>query len=139
MKRIHNLFIWAVAATVNLAFCTSCEKNADQNIYTQVTFVAELADGRSIMRMEVDKTLNGTFLRNLNTMMEYELPLFINNRGNVKLQKGIYLIGFDADATFADGTTARVRCSGHTAQSTAIELLNDYETIVLPLTQINFN
>ena len=55
----------------------------------------------------------------------------------MKLQKGVYLIAFDADATFADGTTARVRCSGYSAAETAAELLDDNETIVLRLTQIN--
>ena len=134
-KRIHCILLMMVVASA--ICCTSCDDNTDRNIYTQVTMVAELPDGRSIVRMEADETLDGTYLRNINNRMEYEFPLFINNCGNVKLQKGVYLIAFDADATFADGTTARVRCSEYSAAETAAELLDDNETIVLRLTQIN--
>lgn len=131
------MLMWMVIVSAGIVFCASCDESTDQNIYAQVTMVAELSDGRSIVRMEVDESLEGTYLRNINNRMEYEFPLFINNCGSVKLQKGVYLIAFDADAIFADGTTARVRCSSYSAAETAAELLNDNETIVLYLTQIN--
>ncbi len=137
MKGMHNILIWMAAMAASTGLCASCEKDADQDIYTQVTMIARLTDGRSIVRMEVDETLDGTYLRNINNRMDYEYPLFINNYGSVRLQKGIYLMAFEADAVFADGTTARVRCSGYSTAETAVELLDDYETIELYLTQIN--
>ncbi len=116
---------------------TSCNDESTQSLFSQVTFRAELPDGRKIVRMEVDKTLPSTYLRNLNSYTNYEFPLFVNNQGTTRLQKGIYLISFDAIATFEDGTTARVRSSQYSNAENALPLLNDNENIPLILYLIN--
>ena len=117
--------------------CASCEDNADQLLFCDVTLMPALPDGRTIVRMEVDTTLASTYLRNVNNRQNYEFPIFVNNRGTVRVQKGVYLISFDARATFSDGTTARVRSSQHANPEKAVTLLNDTEAVVLQLTLLN--
>ena len=95
-----------------------------------------MPDGRNIVRMEVDQTLAGTFIRNLNTRMDYDFPLFVNGEGTVKLLKGVYLIAFDATATFADGKSKRVRYSGSSSPAKALNLLGDNEVVVLKLMEL---
>ena len=63
--------------------------------------------------------------------------VFVNNRGTVRVQKGVYLISFDAVATFSDGSVARVRSSEHANAERAVNLLGDVEAVVLNLTVIN--
>lgn len=115
-------------------FC-GCKKQSD-DIYTTVLLKAQMPDGRNIVRMEVDETLAGTFIRNLNTRMDYDFPLFVNGEGTVKLLKGVYLIAFDATATFADGKSKRVRYSGSSSPAKALNLLGDNEVVVLKLMEL---
>ena len=122
---------------VLLTVLTACEDRGDEHLFCDVTLMTSLPDGRSIVRMEADASLAGTFLRNVNNRQEYDFPLFVNNRGTVRVQKGVYLISFDARATFSDGTTARVRSSQHANPEKAVTLLNDTEAVVLQLTLLN--
>lgn len=116
--------------------CASCEDNADQLLFCDVTLMPALPDGRTIVRMEVDTTLASTYLRNVNNRQNYEFPIFVNNRGTVRVQKGVYLISFDAEASFSDGTSARVRCFEYSNAERAVSLLGDTEAVVLNLTLI---
>ncbi len=116
---------------------TSCEEDTDQNLFSNVTLIPTLSDGRTIVRMEVDTTLTSTYFRNINNSIEYDFPIFANNRGTVRVQKGVYLISFDATASFSDGSSSVVRCSEHAYSEGAVSLLNDSESVVLNLTIIN--
>lgn len=96
MKRqVHFLF---PCLLVLLTVLTACEDRGDEHLFCDVTLMTSLPDGRSIVRMEADASLAGTFLRNVNNRQEYDFPLFVNNRGTVRVQKGVYLISFDARA-----------------------------------------
>ena len=112
-----------------------CKKQSD-DIYTTVSLRAQMPDGRNIVRMEVDETLAGSFIRNLNTRMDYDFPLFVNGEGTVKLLKGVYLISFDATATFSNGKHKRVRYSRSSSPEKALNLLNDNEIVVLKLMEL---
>ena len=134
MKRqVHFLF---PCLLVLLTVLTACEDRGDEHLFCDVTLMTSLPDGRSIVRMEADASLAGTFLRNVNNRQEYDFPLFVNNRGTVRVQKGVYLISFDAEASFSDGTSARVRCFEYSNAERAVSLLGDTEAVVLNLTLI---
>lgn len=119
-----------------LPLLLGCEES-ESRLFCDVTLVTALPDGRTIVRMEADETLSGTYLRNVNNRMDYSLPVFVNNRGTVRVQKGVYLISFDAVATFSDGSVARVRSSEHANAERAVNLLGDVEAVTLNLTVIN--
>ncbi len=112
-----------------------CEKDSNQNIFTIVTLnVTCPSVNAEIERVEVDNSLDGSFIRDLNTRQEYEIPVFQVGTTTVKLKKGIYMISFDGKAVFSDGQRKKVRFAGHNSPSTAVELLNDKETLNLELT-----
>lgn len=116
---------------------SSCEDKTEEKLYCDLILRAQLPDGRTIVRMEADETLTSTYLRNINNRMEYEFPIFINNQGTVRVQKGVYVLSFDAIVTFDNGKTARVRSSEYTTSEKAINLLTNSETVILNLTLLN--
>lgn len=128
-----KLRIFCILFTVVFAGCG----NTDENLFCDLTLRTSLDDGRTVIRMEVDASLEGTYLRNVNNRMEYDFPLFINGQGSVQVQKGVYIISFDGEAILSDGRTVTVRSSEHTSAETAVELLGDAEEVVLNLTVIN--
>ncbi|MDD7454647.1 MAG: hypothetical protein PUK70_00110 [Bacteroidales bacterium] len=134
ITRIFILMFSLVAAGMN----SSCEKNEDQNIYSFVTLKGVLPDGRQIVRMEANYDLASTFMRNLNNRLEYQLPIFTNNEASMVVQKGVYLVSFDATATFPDGSSARVRSAEHVAPKNALFLMNDKDTVTLNLKYLNY-
>ena len=87
-----------------------------------------------IERVEVDNSLDGSFIRDLNTRQEYDIPTFQVGTATVKLRKGIYMISFDGKAVFSDGQRKKVRFAGYNSPMTSVTLLNDKETLNLELT-----
>lgn len=120
-------------ATV-LSVLSACEKPLDQNIWCEVTFTAVLPDGSTFLLMEIDPLPDGNFLRNLNTRQDFELPLFVNGTGQVRVLKGMYYLAFDAEALFADGTRKRVRSSQYNSPEMSLRLLEDTAAVELRLT-----
>ncbi len=128
-KSIRNIILF-----FSILLC-GCEKDSGQNIFTIVTLnVTCPSVNAEIERVEVDNSLDGSFIRDLNTRQEYEIPVFQVGTTTVKLKKGIYLISFDGKAVFSDGQRKKVRFAGHNSPSTAVELLNDKEILNLELT-----
>ena len=112
-----------------------CVKDSNQNIFTIVTLnVTCPSVDAAIERVDVDNTLDGTFILDLNTRQEYEIPPFYVGTTSVKLKKGVYMISFDGKAVFKDGQRKKIRFSGYNSPVTAISLLNDKETLNLELT-----
>ncbi len=114
-------------------FAAGCETGNDRNIYCDLSLEARLPDGRNMVTMRVKEELKGSFMLNLNTSHDYDFPLFVNGRGRMTVQKGVYMISFDAEATFEDGTVKTVRCSQHNAPDKAVNLVGDTESLVLDL------
>ena len=128
-KNIRNIFI-----TLLILLC-GCEKDSGQNIFTIVTMnVTCPSVSAGIERVEVDNSLEGSFIRDLNTRQEYEIPTFQVGTATVKLRKGIYMISFDGKAVFSDGQRKKVRFAGYNSPMTSVTLLNDKETLNLELT-----
>lgn len=128
----HSLLICLIL--LSAAVC-GCEKNPDENIFTIVTMnVTCPAVKAGIERVEIDNSLDGSFIRDLNTRQEYEIPTFQVGSATVKLRKGIYMISFDGKAVFSDGQRKKVRFAGYNSPMTSVTLLGDKETLNLELT-----
>lgn len=127
--KIFSIFVLLAAA--------SCEKAEPDTLFCNLTLSASLPNGAEIVRMEVDKSLESTYMRNVNNRMEYDFPVFVNNRGALHVQKGVYLISFDAKATLQDGSIVSVRSSEHSNAERAVTLLGEREEITLNLTLLN--
>lgn len=82
----------------------------------------------------MDNSLDGSFIRDLNTRQEYDIPTFQVGTATVKLRKGIYMISFDGKAVFSDGQRKKIRFAGYNSPMTSVTLLNDKETLNLELT-----
>jgi len=123
-----------VFAYLILAFSlVACTKNADQEIYSQVTLNAILPDGANIVSMEVDMDLSGNFFRNLNTRQEYSYPVFVNGSCTFRVLKGVYIFAFDAEADMGDGTTRKVRCYEYSSPNNSVNIIDNSATIDLKL------
>lgn len=117
-----------------LSVLCSCTKPAVDNLYCQLSLQATLPDGRQAVSITVDPALPGNQLRNLNTGISYPFPTFVNNLGSLQVQKGVYVISFDGDALFADGSHATVRFSAYGTPATAVNLMGDTEVLDIKLT-----
>ena len=128
-KIIRNMLL-----PLSVILC-GCEKDSEQNVFTIVTMnVTCPSISAGIERVEVDNALDGSFIRDLNTRQEYEIPTFQVGTATVKLRKGIYMISFDGKAVFSDGQRKKVRFAGYNSPMTSVTLLNDKETLDLELT-----
>ena len=67
----------------------------------------------------------------------YDFPVFVNNKGTLRVQKGVYLISFDAKAILQDGSIVSVRSSEHSNAERAVTLLGEREEITLNLTLLD--
>lgn len=123
--------------SISLLFLCSCMGNIEKNIFCDLTIRANVSDGRNIVTMTVDESLAGSIIMNLNTSQDFDYPVFVNGKGEVRLLKGVYMMAFDADATFEDGSTGRVRCSQYNSPDKTISLTGDSEEITLELYYIN--
>ncbi|MBR1677969.1 MAG: hypothetical protein IJ701_00750 [Bacteroidales bacterium] len=121
-----------VIITVAL-LCCGCAKDVEENLFCQVSLQAVLPDGRNIVSLTVDPSLPGNLFRNLNTGINYTYPVFVNNVASLRVQKGVYQIGFDGEALFQDGSHARVRFTAWNTPLTAVNLLEDNQTLSLNL------
>ncbi len=117
-----------------LALLGGCTKPAVDKLHCQLSLQAVLPDGRQAVSIAVDPALPGNQLRNLNTGMSYPFPTFVNNQARLQIQKGVYVISFDGDALFADGSRATVRFSAFGTPATAVNILEDDQVLELKLT-----
>lgn len=116
-----------------LVLLCACTKSVEQQYMCVVTLQTELPDGRVPVSITVDPALPGNQFRNLNTGINYSFPTLVNNSGLMEVQKGVYLVSFDGDALFSDGSHATVRFTQWGTPSTSISLMDDRQTITLKL------
>ena len=115
-------------------FLCGCGSDWDSDIFTIVTInVTCPSVNAEIERVEVDNSLDGTFICDLNTKQRYEIPTFQVGTATVKLRKGLYMISFDGKAVFSDGQRRKVRFASCNSPMTSVSLLNDTETLNLEL------
>ena len=117
--------------TVFLLLAAGCTR---ENIWCDLVLQAQIPDGGKIVMMTVDPALDGNYLRNINTLETYDIPVFVNGTARVKVLKGLYVLAFDATAELESGQEKKVRFSGHTTEANAFSALED--EVTLPLTLI---
>lgn len=113
----------------------SCEKDSGQELYCTVTLKAVIQgmeDGPQTS-ITADKALEGNMFRNINTMQDYNIPEFEEGKAQIRVLKGIYMISFDGDARFADGTSVRVRAAQYNSPENSVRLTEDHCTLSLKL------
>ena len=118
---------------IAIAALCSCTKDVEEKIFCTVTLHATLPDGRPIVSMTIDPDVPGNIFKNLNTGINYQYPVFANNTCTLQVQKGVYMIAFDAEAMFQDGSVSRVRFTAWKNPLSAVSLLNDSETLEIEL------
>lgn len=134
MRLSYNKYLILLAGII-LSLCgVSCLKNPGQDIYTTINFELKMPGGENILKMEIDKSVEGNFFRNFNTGQDMDFPVFVNGKGTIQTIKGLYLIAFDSEALLTDGTTKKVRFTGHNSPDKALSLLQDEEYVELKLT-----
>ena len=124
MKKI--LLIIAVLALAG------CEKSS-QDINCLVTLQVNIPGREAPVSITADQTLNGTMFRNINTLEDYSIPVITGGIARLQVLKGIYMIAFDADAVFADGTRLRVRSAQYNSPEKSVRLVDDNCTVTLNL------
>lgn len=81
-KTIRNILL-----ILSVVLC-GCEKDSGQNVFSIVTLnVTCPSVSAGIERLEVDNSLDGSFIRDLNTRQEYDIPTFQVGTATVKLRK----------------------------------------------------
>lgn len=115
-------------------FCAmSCGTKTEPEMFSVVDVVLSTEDGASVVSMTVSPSIEGNQFRNLNTGINYTIPQFSDNHCSMRVQKGVYVIGFDGVATLSGGVKRRVRHYSHIEPVNALNLLNASETITLDL------
>ena len=134
MKLLNITYILAISilAAMGLAGCT----DAPDDIFTNVEMIIEAPDGEMLTMVRPDNGQPSTFLRDINNNRQYPIPLFVDNRAQLRMERGIYVMAFDGDAVLPDGTTRRVRMSGHSVMRDAIILNKPSETITIKVSFI---
>jgi len=117
---------------MSMTLFVGCTLDRD-DLWCSVTFEAELPDGRTMETMMVDMEADGNFLRNMNTLYEYDIASFVNGRSTQRVLKGMYLISFDSVCMMPDGSKLKVRCADHNSPNTAMDLTDDAVTVTLNL------
>lgn len=129
MKQLRIILLLLAASLI-----TGCGKEGISEIYTDVTIILDMPDGSGIVSLAIDNTVEGNFLRNMNTLREYNFPVFTSNTATIRLLKGIYVIGFDGTAILSDGTVRTVRSAQYHYPEKAVILTGGNETLTLKLT-----
>lgn len=111
----------------------SCGTKVEPELFSVVTINLSTEDGARVVSMVVSPSMEGNQFRNLNTGINYAYPRFQDNYCTMKVQKGVYVIGFDGEATFTGGIKRRVRHYSHVDPVNAVNLLNATETLTLNL------
>ena len=96
-----------------LAGAAGCSKNAEQEIFCDLTLSVQTPDGVGVNVLQIDNDTEGNILRNLNTRETFRFPVFIAGKCRLQVLRGVYEISFDGTAALDNGRTRRVRCAGH--------------------------
>jgi len=124
MKRIVVILMLLVVAA-------GCSKPVEDNIYCDVTLRLSLPGGKEVASMTVNPALRGNMFKNINTGINYPYPEFVGDVCKMTVQKGVYMIAFDGDVVYSDGTSGLVRFTGYNSLSNVRNLLEDEETVEL--------
>ncbi|MBP3257748.1 MAG: hypothetical protein IJV63_00110 [Bacteroidales bacterium] len=115
-----------------LALCllSGCSKD---NIWCQLVLVPQMPEGEEIASLTIDPSLQGNFLRNVNTLETYNYPALVAGRMRVTVLKGFYALSFDGVAELTNGRERKVRFTAYSTEANSVSLVEDECTLTLPL------
>ncbi|MBR1887455.1 MAG: hypothetical protein IJ813_03195 [Bacteroidales bacterium] len=116
-----------------LCLACSCGTKVEPELFSVVEVNLATEDGEPVVSMTVSPSLEGNQFKNLNTGINYSFPQFQNSHCTMRVQKGVYVIGFDGVASLPGGVRRRVRHYSHIDPVNAVNLLDASETITLDL------
>lgn len=122
-----------ILGIILLLLVTSCVKTIPGGVICHVTLQAQLPSGESIVALQVDNSLPGNTIRNINTGETYPIPVFVNGQCELDVLKGVYIISFDGVAALSSGKGYKVRCTEHATILTAVSLVGDSSNVTLKL------
>ena len=115
-----------------LALCllSGCSKD---NIWCQLVLVPQMPEGEEIASLTIDPSLQGNFLRNVNTLETYNYPALVGGRMRLTVLKGFYAMSFDGVAELTNGRERKVRFTAYSTEANSVSLVEDECTLTLPL------
>jgi len=122
-----------IVSILSLFLLWSCQQ---ESLFCDVSFTVTIPEEDGIVAINIDPELPGNYFRNLNTGESYDLPLFVNGKGSVRVLKGVYLLSFDGVAALSDGRSVRVRSAEHSTPREAFALIGDQEEVRLNLLKL---
>jgi len=111
----------------------SCMKVIPGGETCHVVLQAQLPSGENIVALQVDNSLPGNLIKNINTGEAYSIPVFVNGLCELDVLKGVYIITFDGVAALSSGKGYKVRCTDHATILTAVSLVEDSSNVTLKL------
>ena len=122
-----------ILGIILILLTTSCMKVIPGDVTCRVTLQAQLPSGENIVALQVDNSLPGNLIKNINTGETYPIPVFVNGQCEMDVLKGVYIISFDGVAALSSGKGYKVRCTEHTTILTAVSLVEDSSNVILKL------
>lgn len=129
MKR----YIVILCAAVAVCLLGGCEKNEDQNIWTDLTVRLVWPEGYEAAAWEIERDSATSFITNQNTKELFEFPAFENDEATIRIPKGYYLVGLRISATLPNGQKQILDSTGHRSPDDPLYFMNDTETLTLEL------
>lgn len=127
MKPLNKILTLVLALLSALALA-SCHDEPD-DIYADVEMLLQAPAGERLAMVRPDNGQPSTFLLDINNRRRYQLPLFVDNSARMRVERGVYVMAFDGEATMADGQVRRVRMIGHSVMREAL-FINKARVIV---------
>lgn len=122
-----------VLAIILVLCVASCVKVIPGDVTCHLTLQAQLLSGENIVALQVDNSLPGNLIKNINTGETYPIPLFVNGQCELDVLKGVYIVSFDGVAALSSGKGYKVRCTEHATILTAVSLVEDSSNVTLKL------
>lgn len=115
-----------------LALCllSGCSRD---NIWCQLVLVPQMPEGEEIAALTIDSSLQGNYLRNINTLEMYSFPALVGGRLRLTVLKGFYAISFDGVAELSFGREKKVRFTAYSTEANSVCLVEDECILTLPL------
>ncbi|MCM1450635.1 MAG: hypothetical protein NC102_00030 [Clostridium sp.] len=131
MKTLRYICACLSCMLMALPFSACSDDPAD--LYAEVEMILATDASDHIQIVRPDNGQPTTFLTDINNKRVYEIPTFIDNRATVRVEKGVYVMAFDADAVMPNGVVKRVRMLGHSVMHDALTFDKARQTVTLKI------
>ncbi len=129
MKLVKYICVCVLCFMAAIPFAACSDDPAD--LFCEVEMLLAAEDGSLMEIVRPDNGQPTTFLRDVNNKRVYPIPTFVNNRASIRVEKGVYVMAFDAEAVMPGGAIRRVRMMGHSVMHDAMIFNRPKVTITL--------